>query len=66
MKEAADKFDVPVVDLFTMSRAFLEKTGDEASKKYYMNLVPGEASWAPEGKNDIHILSMREHCFIPE
>ena len=52
MKEAADKFDVPVVDLFTMSRAFLEKTGDEASKKYYMNLVPGEASWAPEGKND--------------
>ncbi len=52
MKEAGEKFGVPVVDLFTMSRAFLEKTGDEASKKYYMNLEPGEVSWAPEGKND--------------
>ena len=52
MKEAAEKFDVPVVDLFTMSREFLEKTGDEASKKYYMNLAPFEATWAPEGKID--------------
>ncbi|WP_026515974.1 rhamnogalacturonan acetylesterase [Butyrivibrio sp. MC2021] len=52
MKEAAEKFDVPMVDLFTMSRDFLEKTGDEASRKYYMNLAPGEASWAPEGKID--------------
>ena len=52
MKEAAEKFDVPVVDLFTMSRDFLEKTGDEASKIYYMNLAPGEATWAPEGKID--------------
>ncbi len=52
MKEAGLKFDVPVVDLFTMSRDFLEKTGDEDSKKYYMNLAPLEASWAPEGKVD--------------
>ncbi len=52
MKEAALEFDVPVVDLFTMSRDFLTKTGDEASKKYYMNLAPGEAIWAPEGKID--------------
>ena len=52
MKEAGEKFDVPVVDLFTMSREFLEETGDEASKKYYMNLAKGEASWAPEGKVD--------------
>jgi lysophospholipase L1-like esterase len=52
MKEAAEKFDVPVIDLFTMSRDFLIKTGDEASKKYYMNLAPGEADWAPEGKID--------------
>lgn len=52
MKEAAEKFDVPVIDLFTMSRDFLIKTGDEASKKYYMNLAPGEAEWAPEGKID--------------
>ena len=52
MKEAAVKFNVPVVDLYTMSREFLTQTGDEASKKYYMNLLPGEASWAPEGKID--------------
>ncbi len=52
MKEAAVKFDVPLVDLFTMSRAFLEKLGDEESKKYYMNLLPGEVSWAKEGKKD--------------
>lgn len=52
MKEAAEKFDVAVVDLFTASREFLEKTGDEASKKYYMNFEPGEAAWAPEGKKD--------------
>ena len=52
MKEAGEKFDVPVVDLFTMSREFLIKTGDEASKKYYMNLAPGEAPWSKEGKID--------------
>ncbi|MCR5557639.1 MAG: rhamnogalacturonan acetylesterase [Butyrivibrio sp.] len=52
MKEAGEEFDVPVVDLFAMSREFLEKTGDEASKKYYMNLAPGEVSWAPDGKKD--------------
>ena len=52
MKEAARDLDVPVIDLFTMSRDFLTKTGDEDSKKYYMNLAPGEASWAPEVKTD--------------
>ena len=62
MKEAAEKFDVPVVDLFSMSRDFLEKTGDEASKKYYMNLAPGEASWAPEGKKDNSHLKYEGAC----
>ena len=52
MKEAGEKYDVPVVDLFSMSRDFLEKIGDEGSRKYYINLAPGEASWAPEGKMD--------------
>ena len=52
VKEAGEKFNVPVVDLFTKSREFLEKTGDEASKKYYMNLAKGEVSWAPGGKLD--------------
>ena len=62
MKEAAEKFDVPIVDLFSMSREFLEKTGDEASKKYYMNLAPGEASWAPEGKKDNSHLKYEGAC----
>ena len=52
MKEAGEKFDVPVVDLFSKSRSFLEKTGDEGSRKYYMNLQPGEAAWAPDGQKD--------------
>lgn len=52
MKEAGEKFNVPVVDLFTMSRSFLEKCGDEESRKYYMNLKEGEAKWAPEGLTD--------------
>ncbi len=52
MKEAGDKYDVPVIDLFTMSREFLQKTGNEGAKKYYMNLAPGEASWAPDGQVD--------------
>ena len=52
MKEAGDKLEVPVVDLFTMSRCFLKKCGDEDSKKYYMNLKEGEAIWAPEGLVD--------------
>ena len=52
MKEAGKKLDVPVVDLFTMSRDFLEKCGNEESKKYYMNLDKGEADWAPDGLCD--------------
>lgn len=52
MKEAGEKLEVPVIDLFTMSRAFLSEAGNEGSKKYYMNLAPGEAAWAPEGLSD--------------
>lgn len=52
MKEAAEKFDVPVIDLFTLSRNYLEKCGDDASRKYYMNLEKGEVLWAEEGLVD--------------
>ena len=52
MMEAGEKYDVPVVDLCKMSREFLSKVGDEGSKKYYMNIAPGENSFVPEGKND--------------
>lgn len=52
MKEAGLKLEVPVIDLFERSREFLKKTGDKDSRKYYMLLEPGEAAWAPEGKED--------------
>lgn len=50
--EAGEKFDVPVIDLCSMSRDFLSKIGDEKSKKYYMILEKGEASWCPDGQVD--------------
>ena len=52
MKDTAKELEVPVVDLFSRSREFLIRTGDEASKKYFMNLAPGEVDWCPEGKKD--------------
>ncbi len=52
MKEAGEKFDVPVVDLYTASREFLQKIGPEEAKKYYMNVEPGIYDWLPEGLTD--------------
>ncbi|SFC37319.1 rhamnogalacturonan acetylesterase [Butyrivibrio sp. YAB3001] len=52
MEEAAAKYEVPLIDLFGMSREFLQRVGDERSKQYFMNLAPMEAEWAPEGKID--------------
>ncbi len=52
MMEAGERFDVPVIDLFSMSRLFLQKIGNETARKYYMNLEPGEYAMAPDGLND--------------
>ncbi len=52
MKKAGEKFDVPVVDLWSMSRDFIEKTGDADTIKYFMHLKEGEAKWKPEGQID--------------
>ncbi len=52
MLEAGRRFDVPVIDLWRLSRAWLSETGDEASKPFYMILKPGEAPWAPDGQTD--------------
>lgn len=52
MKETAAELDVPIVDLFTMSREFLMKNGEEVMPKYFMRLDPGEVEWCPEGKKD--------------
>ena len=50
--EAGKRYNVPVLDLFSRSREFLEKTGDILSLKYFMHLAPGEAFWCPEGQSD--------------
>lgn len=52
MKQAAEKNDVPLVDLFTMSRAALEETGEEKSRKWHMFFDAGLYENYPEGKQD--------------
>ncbi len=52
MKEAAKKYNVPLVDLFTMSRAALEKAGEEESRKWHMFFDAGIYKNYPEGKQD--------------
>lgn len=52
MKQAAQKNDVPLVDLFTMSRAALERTGEEESRKWHMFFGAGLYENYPEGKQD--------------
>ena len=55
-KQAAAQFDVPLIDLFTKSRALLESVGYEASVRFYMHLEPGETLWCPEGQvDDTHL-----------
>lgn len=42
MKRTAKNLDVPLVDLFSMSRAELERVGAEASKAWYMHVPAGK------------------------
>ncbi|MCR4763715.1 MAG: rhamnogalacturonan acetylesterase [Lachnospiraceae bacterium] len=52
MLAAGERFKVPVIDLFHLSRAWLASVGDEASKPFYMITKPGEFRGAPEGQID--------------
>ena len=47
--KAADRYRCPIIDLYAVSRAFIEKEGDEPSKKYFMHVKPGEVFWLPDG-----------------
>jgi hypothetical protein len=47
--KAAQRFDVPLIDLCKASRNFLESVGDEPSKRYFMHVAPGEVFWLPDG-----------------
>ena len=48
----AEELGVPLLDLESTSRQWLEHLGDEASKAYFMNVAPGECTKYPEGKID--------------
>lgn len=49
MKRTAKNLDVPLVDLFSMSRAELERVGAEASKAWYMHIPAGKYPNFPDG-----------------
>lgn len=51
-RSVAEELGVPLLDLERTSRQWLETLGDEASKAYFMNVVPGECTKYPEGKID--------------
>lgn len=52
MKQAAEKFDVPLVDLYTMSREALQKAGEPGSRRWHMYFPAGEYSQHPEESRD--------------
>ena len=52
MEKVAREENVPYIDLCSLSRAYLDKIGDEASKELYMNFAPGLYDNFPEGKED--------------
>lgn len=43
---------LPLIDLYRMSSEYVRSVGDEASRKIYMNLAPGEFPNFPDGRED--------------
>jgi lysophospholipase L1-like esterase len=52
MKQTAEKNDVPLVDLYSMSRAALKKAGEKESRNWYMNFDKGLYKNYLDGKED--------------
>jgi lysophospholipase L1-like esterase len=52
MKQTAEKNNVPLVDLYSMSRCALKKAGELESRKWYMYFDSGIYKNYPEGKTD--------------
>lgn len=52
MKQTAEKLKVPLVDLYSMSRAELRKAGAQKSSDWYMNLPKGVYPSYMEGQTD--------------
>lgn len=52
MKQTAERCNVPLVDLYSMSRTELKKVGEAGSRKWFMYFSKGEYENYPEGKTD--------------
>ncbi len=52
MKQTAENLNVPLIDLYTMSREKLREAGLEKSKDWYMHLPAGKYPSYPEGLVD--------------
>lgn len=52
MKEVAEKNDVLLLDMCTLTSQLLEKMGDEASRRLFMNFDEGIYDHYPEGMRD--------------
>lgn len=52
MKQTAEKLEVPLIDLYSMSRAELRKAGAKKSKEWYMHLPKGVYPSYMEGLTD--------------
>lgn len=56
MKQTAEKHNVPLVDLYTMSRAALQKKGETGSRRWYMYFDADEYSQHPgESRDNTHL-----------
>lgn len=52
MRKTAERLQVPMVDLYRMSRELVEKAGMEKTTHWYMHLPEGEYLSHPEGLSD--------------
>lgn len=52
MKLASEKMQVPVIDLYSMSRTALKKAGEQGSRRWYMYFKANEYAEHPEESKD--------------
>ncbi len=52
VRQLAEKEHVIYIDMCELTKGYLSKLGDEASKELFMNFAPGLYPNYPEGKND--------------
>ena len=52
MRQLANRLNVPLIDLCSLSFAAVSNAGDEASKKWFMNFSAGLYDNYPQGKED--------------